>query len=202
MAGAYSGATCVNIWTSGFFMMDNSKSCDGCAMCCMVMGVKALDKPKGVWCTHCSSRKSCDDYEARPDECRNFYCGYITVEMLDERWKPSKSKIIMVEELGGRRVTAYVDPNRPDAWRKEPFYSTLKGWSQAALAQNRQVMVCVNDRTYIIFPDRDVDLGVVDADHHVISVLSGDGRSNDPVVVHKDDARIQEFLGQTWHKSV
>lgn len=44
--------------------MDNSKqqipsrSCDGCALCCMVLKIDELRKPMGKWCNHCSTRKT------------------------------------------------------------------------------------------------------------------------------------------------
>jgi hypothetical protein len=139
------------------------RSCEDCALCCMVMGIRELNKPKDMWCRHCSSKKSCDIYAQRPGECRDFHCGYLTLASIGEEWKPSRSKIILVQDMGGNRVTAHVDPKRPDAWKKEPFYSTLKNWSKAALPHGGQVLVCVGHRTYRIFPDRDEDLGIVGA---------------------------------------
>jgi hypothetical protein len=135
------------------------RSCEGCALCCMVLGIQEIDKPKNTWCGHCVSRKSCGIYESRPTECRTFYCGYLTVADLGEEWKPSRSKIVMVADRKGTGVTAHVDPQRPDAWKKEPFYSRLKLWSRAASRRGGEVLVCVGPRTYRILPDRDIDAG-------------------------------------------
>lgn len=162
----------------------------------MVMGIRALDKPRNIWCTHCSTRRRCDSYDTRPEECRTFDCGYITISYLDEKWKPVKSKIVLVQELGGRRVTAYVDPARPDAWRKQPYYNVLKEWSKIALTQNRQVMACVGKSVHMIFPDRDENMGPVEDDHHVITVREG-GQAK-ALVVHQDDPRLQDFLNERW----
>jgi len=168
-------------------------------MCCMIMGIRELNKPQNVWCDFCSTKRSCDNYEKRPEECRTFNCGYLTISYLDDKWKPNKSKIVLSQELQGRRVTAYADPKRPDAWRKEPYYSTLKNWAKIAATQNRQVMACAGPRTYMIFPDRDVDLGIVEPDHHVITVNAANGSGGEALVVHQDDPRFEAFIKQSWH---
>ena len=155
----------------------------------MVLEIKELQKPEGVWCDHCSTRRSCDIYEQRPKECRDFYCGYLTIGDLGEEWKPSKSKIVLVSELDGNRICAYVHPNRPDAWRREPFYSTLKEWAVAAAAHRGQVMVCIGRRTYMILPDRDVDLGIVGDDERIVTgeKQTPFGIQLEAFTVHKDD---------------
>jgi hypothetical protein len=135
------------------------RSCDGCAMCCMLLIIPALDKPKNTWCRHCTTRKGCDIYEQRPNECRSFHCGYLSFPELGEEWKPSRSKIVLAPELNGKRITAYVDPSRPDAWRKEPYYSTLKKWARSR-PPGGQVVVCIDDHMYMILPDREVRLEI------------------------------------------
>jgi MinD superfamily P-loop ATPase len=42
------------------------RSCGSCSMCCYMMGVEALDKPKYRWCQHCKTGKGCSIY-ANPD---------------------------------------------------------------------------------------------------------------------------------------
>ena len=37
-----------------------------------------------------------------------------------------RSKIILVAEPGANRITARVDPQRPDAWTREPFHTQLR----------------------------------------------------------------------------
>jgi Fe-S-cluster containining protein len=134
------------------------RDCDGCTLCCKVIGVKALGKEMGVWCQHCSPGGGCAIYETRPDECRNFDCGYLLEPSLGPEWKPSESKIVLLTELGGRRIVAHVDTQRPDAWRREPFYSTLKMWAKDNAAVGGQVVVSIGPRRIAILPDRDVEL--------------------------------------------
>jgi hypothetical protein len=178
------------------------RNCDGCAMCCKILAIEALNKPKSVWCQHCSTKQSCDIYEQRPTECGNFYCGYLTQPQLGDEWKPTKSKIVLVAELGCNRIAAYVDPARPDAWRKEPYYSMLKMWAEAAVPHRGQVVVCVGQRYFMIFPDRDIDLGIVTPDHRIITgeQKTPSGIRLEAFVMHKDDPRLQQGLvEQSWN---
>ena len=174
------------------------RDCSGCAMCCMVLGIGELDKPKGVWCPHCSTRRSCDTYETRPEECRTFNCGYLTNPNVGEEWKPTKSKLILVSDMGGNRLTVQVHPSRPDAWRKEPYYSALKNWARKVAPQFGQVIARVGSHTTMILPDRDVDLGDVDADHFVVTAErdTPTGSRLEALVLHKDDPRLRELAAQ------
>jgi hypothetical protein len=108
-------------------------------------------------------------------------------------WKPSHSKLVLVSELGGSRIAAHVDPQRPDAWRREPYYSQLKRWAAAVVPHRGQVVACIGQRTFMIFPDRDVDLGIVGDDDRIIT-----GERETPLGIHleayklhNDDPRVQ-----------
>ncbi len=148
------------------------RSCEGCSMCCYLLKIDALDKPGGTWCPHCPSKKSCVIHGEHPQECRDFLCGYLTVEGLGEDWKPAKSKIIMAAELDGQRMTAVVDPARPDAWRRAPYFDQLKAWAEAAVPYNGQVVVRVGERYWVILPDRVVDLGEVAEDEVIVTEIT------------------------------
>jgi hypothetical protein len=87
---------------------------------------------------------------------------------LSEAWKPTHAKLILVGENDGRRIAVYVDRQRPDAWRGEPYYSQLKDWARHAAMNGGQVTVTVRERVYLILPDRDEDLGQVGADETIV----------------------------------
>lgn len=97
------------------------RSCEGCTMCCKLMEIDVLAKPRAVWCPHCNQKRGCTIYETRPEPCRIFYCGYRKVPALDERWKPSKAKFLVNYESRTNRIVIHVDPARRDAWRAEPY---------------------------------------------------------------------------------
>ncbi len=145
------------------------KNCGSCGMCCYLLGISEFNKPKFQWCVHCSTKKSCDDYENRPDECREFLCHYLTDTTLDDKWKPNKSKIILVMNQERDRLTVFVDPKRPDAWTKEPYLSKLKTWSASAVEHRSQVIVDVGGNMFIVFPDRYKALGKIEHSKKIVT---------------------------------
>lgn len=167
------------------------RSCEGCGMCCYLLKIDSLQKSQSQWCQHCSTKRGCDIHGQHPQECRDFHCGWLTVESLGDDWKPAKSKIIMAAELDGQRMTAIVDPKRPNAWRKSPYYDQLKSWAAAAVDFNGQVVVRINDRYWVILPERDVDLGQVSDDEVIITqiVRNEHGTQLDAMKLHRDDPR-------------
>jgi hypothetical protein len=137
------------------------RGCDGCTLCCKVMAVRELPKPAGTWCQHCKAGTGCGIYDGRPAECRTFMCGYLQLPALSEAWKPSASRLIVSSELMENRINIHVDPGRPDAWRREPFYAEIKQWSRRITPERGQVVVMIGERSIVILPDHDVDLGVL-----------------------------------------
>ena len=97
------------------------RNCDGCTMCCKLLSVAELDKAPGSWCTLCDAKAGCNAYAQRPTECRDFYCGYLLDPTLDERWKPSRSKLVVTREEQLGETLIHNDASRPDAWRREPL---------------------------------------------------------------------------------
>src|ERR1700761_8952545 len=75
-----------------------SRSCGTCTLCCKVLYVESLAKPQGKWCESCTVGTGCRIYDTRPNECRKFLCGYLTVRELDESWRPSVSKLVVCLE--------------------------------------------------------------------------------------------------------
>jgi hypothetical protein len=130
-------------------------------MCCKLLEIKALEKPAGQWCQHCSTRKQCDQYLTRPQVCHNFFCAYMTEPGLGEEWKPSTSRMMMTYSNDGNHLFVQVDPTRPDAWRKEPYYRQLKKLAAMNNPNGQQIIVSINDRNIVIFPDREVDIGAI-----------------------------------------
>ncbi len=130
------------------------RSCEGCAMCCKLPKIAELEKPEGQWCRHCSTRKGCDAYDQRPQPCRTYYCYYMLSENLGAEWWPPKARLIVSPKHDGKLAVISVDPDRADAWRREPYFSTLQRWSREI-----QVLVTINRQMYRIHPDRVEDLG-------------------------------------------
>lgn len=142
----------------------SGRDCGTCTLCCKVLGVTDLNKPRDQWCPHCEVGRGCRIYETRPEGCRQFFCGFLVDPRLSEAWRSSDSKIVLLVEGEGKRIIAYVDADRPGAWRREPFYATLKRWSAAMLRHGGTVAVTIGRKRIVVLPDRDVDLGILGED--------------------------------------
>jgi hypothetical protein len=132
------------------------RNCDGCTLCCKVIGVQEFAKPRGVWCTHCKVDSGCTIHQTRPAVCRAYSCRFLIDESLDERWRPSRCGMVINADRG--RVVVYVDPDRPGVWQQEPFYTRLKQWSRTT-APGWPVFVCTAEQVVALYPGRDVEVG-------------------------------------------
>ena len=118
------------------------KSCGDCGLCCKLMGVTALEKPAGKWCSHFTKNARCAVYDDRPRDCRVFNCTWLLTESLDERWKPSACGFLMHADAG--RLIVECDGARPQAWRAAPYGPTLARWAAAG----QEVLVFVGRRGF------------------------------------------------------
>lgn len=134
------------------------RSCEGCAMCCKLGAIKEVEKKDGEWCQHCSTRQRCDIYTTRPEVCRTYFCYYM-LSTLGEEWRPTKCKFMISMMINGS-VQVSVDPARPDAWKKEPYFSSMRQW-----AAQRRVVVLVGLHAFAVYPDRIDDLGMLGDDY-------------------------------------
>lgn len=148
------------------------RSCDRCTLCCKVMRVQELAKPKSTWCPHCAIGKGCTIYETRPEECRGFFCGYRRWSEVGEHWFPADSKMLLSPELDGTRIGIHVDPGSPSAWRKEPYLSEIRKMAAAAFQRGHYVVVIVGHRAIVVFPDREVDLGTLGPDETILTTVA------------------------------
>ena len=146
------------------------RSCQNCTMCCKLLAIDVLEKPRGTWCTHCDQKRGCTIYDKRPDPCRGFYCGYLRLADLDECWKPAKAKFLINYEDKANRIVIHADPARPDAWRAEPYYKTIKQWAATAERQGGMLLVWAGSRATVVRTNRDIDLGDVREDQLIVPV--------------------------------
>jgi hypothetical protein len=112
---------------------------------------------------------------------------------------PPRAKIVVVLSSDGNRIVARVDPERPGAWKRPPYYGKLKEWARRAVGCGGQVLVCVGKRTFVIFPDRDIDVGEVEDDDVVISaaVPNPTGLTYETYRFKRDDPRVGAMLGSS-----
>ena len=174
-----------------------ARECGECTLCCKVMGIGELEKPAGVWCAHCKSNRGCSIYETRPQECRDFVCAWLLNPKIDDAWKPSHCKFAVWSEAGNLNLKVSVDPARPDAWRKEPYYSYFKGWVREHIPRGGKVVILNGKRATAVLPDREIDLGECTEDDRVV-IFRADtptGPIYDARKLHKDDPSAQVRVG-------
>lgn len=153
------------------------KSCGECGMCCKLLAIAPLDKAAGDWCSNFKRGAGCAVYADRPPPCVGFMCLWLDSEKLDDAWRPDRARFLMYTEKDGKRLNIIVDPASPTAWKREPYYRRIKAMSQRAL-DGFELVVCIDTRRIVIFPHEDVDLGLVNPDHKLVTgYAERDGQS-------------------------
>ena len=147
------------------------KSCGDCTLCCKVMAIEELAKPASRWCPHCKPGRGCLIYGDRPAECRSFSCLWLVNELLDECWKPNRSRFVLTTSEDGIEVRC--DPGFPDAWRKEPFRSVIRQWALSGETHDVTVVVIVGEKMTLVTSQREFDLGIVRPDERIVRELDG-----------------------------
>ena len=170
----------------------SGRSCQDCTLCCKLLFVEVLEKPRAVWCPHCDQKRGCKIYANRPEPCQSFYCGYRRIADLDGRWKPAKAKFLINYESAVNRIAIHADPTRPDAWRMEPFYTTIRKWAANALRENGTVVVWCGPHVIVVLPDRERDLGTPREDQFIVRVERPGprGMEIDFELAEADDPRV------------
>jgi hypothetical protein len=151
------------------------RSCGTCLMCCKVYAIGELNKRAGQMCVHAERGCGCKIYENRPDTCRSFYCMWRVDATLGPEWKPEMARFVVALDLLYDALKITPDPGRPDAWKKEPYYSTIKGWARKFCPENKKVAV-VDSRgsMIVVLPDREVPVGVVGTDQEIVIFRDGE----------------------------
>ena len=166
------------------------RRCGTCTLCCKLLTIPEFGNPSGQWCPHCVQGRGCALYPNWPNECRTFFCGYLLWPELGEHWLPSRSKLVVAFKPDGMEIVIHVDPGLPNAWRAEPYYSEIRDMAGHAERTAYSIFVQIGRRIIVVFPDREVDLGVVAEDERIaIQDEPGTGRRR-AVKVKVDDPRI------------
>jgi hypothetical protein len=161
-----------------------NKICGECTLCCKVMAIEEFAKPASAWCPHCKPGRGCQIYADRPAECRSFSCLWLVNDLLDQRWKPSKSRFVLTTSEDGIEVRC--DPGFPDAWRKEPFRSEIRQWAISGETHDVTVVVITGQKMTLVTPDREFDLGIVQPDERIVREIEGGQVVNATVVKASD----------------
>jgi len=137
------------------------RSCGTCNLCCKVYSIAELNKSAGQWCVHAVRGGGCGNYANRPESCRKFFCSWRFDPNLGPEWKPEISRFVLSTDATLRAMTLTVDPGMPLAWKREPYYSVLKRFSEVFFRLNQKVLANLRGHITVILPDRDVCVGLV-----------------------------------------
>src|SRR5262249_32408898 len=146
----------------------SGRRCGSCSLCCRLLDVPEISKPKDDWCQHCRPGKGgCSIYDQRPQICRAYACGWLLGHLQDD-WFPPKAKMI-VDVHYDKKAVAYfvriiVDPRCPNRWREQPYYSDIKQITLRALQGKIvpdmmvQTVIAISGKwTKIVMPHREID---------------------------------------------
>lgn len=111
-------------------------SCGTCTLCCKVMGVAEIAKPRNTRCLHCDSGVGCRIYEDRPPSCRAFDCVWLQSQSkpgmrLAPDLRPDRSHVVLTATDDGRALVAHVDTDRPQAWKSGRMADFLRSVSRS-----------------------------------------------------------------------
>ena len=166
-------------------------------MCCKLLPVHELNKPAARWCVHAVKGDGCGVYETRPQSCRTYRCRWLDDPMLTPAWKPERCKFTLSDGVDGRALWINVDPSFPNAWRREPFHSQIRQWSQVAATGQGAVVVAVGARTIIAFPQDELEIVGLDPGADLKVGYRHEGGRRRPLAVVRDvTGAAREYLGR------
>ena len=117
------------------------RSCGGCTACCDELAVvgDGTKKPPGVRCVNCTPGFGCGIYESRPQPCRNFHCLWLSLDGLDDSWRPDNSKIMFMfddvpQGWPGEHAVSAVILGDPSVVESEQVIGALAGFIESGTA--------------------------------------------------------------------
>lgn len=135
------------------------RACGDCSLCCKVYEFLEVPTSAGEWCRHFAPGLRCTIHETRPNQCRRYQCAWTLNDFIDEVWKPTVSGFVM--DILESEVVVFNDPDRPGAWKREPYYSRLKAISSRSQRPFVQVTVLDQGKIFVVFPESDVEVGPI-----------------------------------------
>ncbi len=129
--------------------------CDGCRVCCELIGVPEINKPRGEMCPHATDT-GCGIHPTlggttQPISCGLFYCLWLASQRLDEAhrmppsMRPDRSHMVFgpCDEKIRNKLYVNVDPKFPDAWREPEAVE----WLNRLVAKGNEVVLFVGDHS-------------------------------------------------------
>jgi uncharacterized cysteine cluster protein YcgN (CxxCxxCC family) len=115
------------------------RECGGCAACCTDLHIKApgFQKLAGVRCINLAADCKCTIYEARPQVCADFECGWRLMAALGDDWRPDRCGIILIPKTKDNPPGYHADSGvqimllRRDAIYRKELPGLIAAWVNA-----------------------------------------------------------------------
>lgn len=176
---------------------ETARTCGSCGLCCKVLRIDVLEKEAHSWCEHYAPATGCGIYNKRPQVCRGYQCRWLYDPSLGEEWKPERCGFVVAPGKSGVGLWINTDLATPLAWRREPFYSQIRQWSEVSRHGGGYVAVAQGDRVFVVFPEEEVEVdGVVPDSALKVGYRVGPAGRRPLVFVRSPKGRVQEFAGR------
>lgn len=90
----------------------------------------------------------------RPEGCIRFNCDWRKNARLGDEWRPDRCGFLLTRTSETSPYEILVEPAKPDAWRKEPYFSGLRRVAAIVAEQGFPVIVAAGVRRWVLLPDR------------------------------------------------
>lgn len=153
------------------FTARTGRHCGSCSLCCRLLDVPEVGKQPAQQCSHCRPGKGCSIYSERPPICRNYACLWLIDPSFGDAWFPAECGIVAdlhrQQDSGNTVLRFHVDPRRPNRWREEPYYSTIKHLSLCGLRNSLggpgepylTVISIASKHGLLVLPHKEVEYG-------------------------------------------
>jgi len=131
------------------------RSCGTCSLCCTVMGVEELKKPRDHRCEFLNVLGRCSCYATRPQSCADFECLWLQ-GLWPEKLRPDRSRAVPSTNAAGDMFVLHIAPQDRGAHLRGKLADTI---ARAASGGIPVIVVCGDERT--IFGARPEDIRVL-----------------------------------------
>lgn len=78
-------------------LLVEGRECGDCVACCVELTIEdpELVKLPGVACEHLLKKGGCSIYQTRPETCKNWYCMWRFMPLLDDGWRPDLKGVLI-----------------------------------------------------------------------------------------------------------
>ncbi len=128
------------------------KVCGDCTLCCKVYEIEDFEKQPGKVCHNVRHEGGCSVWGLHPKVCQEFKCLWLKHDDMSAVWRPDFAGFVLRLEPDGKTLAIDVDHDRPDAWRREPYYAQIKLWSEVMPKSEGLVLVYAPEGLFVITP--------------------------------------------------